>query len=193
MLLIGIAGPRLHPPSALVAFGGWPASADRLTVALVIATPAIVSYASSLAGRPVAVVCNRDQSFDPGTLGYTLYDARGVVYPAIYLPASTCRRLNELAGPARPKLVDRRSGRVLGAVVRRSVDLPDGSAVDTLIHETTHILEQSTNEARVECDSYRNRWSALKLFRLAAKQASGIMRGMTAAHLASPASYLKNC
>lgn len=158
-----------------------------------LATPAIVSYASSLAGTAVTVACDRDQSFDAGTLGYTLYDASGVVYPVIYLPASTCNRLNELAGPAALRVVDTRTGRTLASVARSNVDVADGSAVDTLIHEATHILEQSTNEARVECDSYRNRWSAVKLFRLPARISGGILRGMTAAHLASPASYLKDC
>jgi hypothetical protein len=159
----------------------------------VIATAAVIGYASSLAGTQVSVACNRDQSFDVGTLGYTLYDASGVVYPVIYLPASTCNRLNELAGPTRLKVVDTRNGRVLASVGRKEVDLPDGAAVDTLIHEATHILEQSTNEARVECDSYRNRWSAVKLFRLSTKQNGSVMRGIAAAHLASPASYLQDC
>jgi hypothetical protein len=158
-----------------------------------IASPTVVGYASQLAGRPVQVACHRDQSFEAGVLGYTLYDAEGVVYPVIYLPASTCNRLNELASPSRLLVVDTRKGRTSASVERSSADLPDGFAVDTLIHEATHIREQSTNEARVECDSYRNRWSAVKLFRLPASKDRQVMRGMTAAHLASPASYLKDC
>jgi hypothetical protein len=160
---------------------------------IVIATPAIIGYASSLAGTPVAVVCNRDQSFDKGTLGYTLYDDQGVVYPTIYLPASTCNRLNTLASPSRLVVTTTRKARALAAAPPTTADLPDGAAVDTLIHEATHIREQSTDEARVECDSYRNRWSAVKLFRLSAKENRSIMRGVTAAHLASPADYLMEC
>jgi hypothetical protein len=159
----------------------------------VLAAPAITSYASSLAGTAVTVVCNRDQSFDRGTLGYTLYDANGVVYPVIYLPASTCHRLNELAAPARLRVVGAHGGRALASVAPTAIDLSDGAAVDTLIHEATHIREQSTDEARVECDSYRNRWSAVKLFRLPAKRSRSVLRGMTAAHRASPASYLRTC
>ena len=82
---------------------------------IVIATPAIIGYASSLAGTPVTVTCNRDQSFDKGTLGYTLYDAQGVVYPTIYLPASTCNRLNKLAAPGRLVVTVARKGRTLAA------------------------------------------------------------------------------
>jgi hypothetical protein len=159
----------------------------------VLDTPAITGYASSLAGTAVTVVCNRDQSFDRGTLGYTMYDANGVVYPVIYLPASTCHRLNQLAGPERLRAVDTRRGRALAAVATKTIELSDGAAVDTLIHEATHILEQSTDEARVECDSYRNRWSAVKLFRLSAHKSRSVLRGMTAAHLASPESYLRDC
>jgi hypothetical protein len=159
----------------------------------VIATPAIVGYASTLAGTAISVTCDRDQSFDKGTLGYTLYDDAGTVYPVIYLPASTCNRLNTLASTRRIAVTDTRKSRTLASSARTAVDLPNGSAVDTLIHEATHIREQSTNEARVECDSYRNRWSAVKLFHLSAREDRSVMRGITAAHLASPVSYLKDC
>jgi hypothetical protein len=161
---------------------------------VVIATPAITSYASSLAGRPVTVRCNRDQSFTNGLLGYTLYDPTGYVYPVIYLPASTCNRLNMLAWPSALRVIDGRQRRAVASVAAAGGnDLPDGAAVDTLIHEATHIREQSTDEARVECDSYRNRWSAVKLFHLSAARNRAILRGMRAAHEASPASYLADC
>ena len=159
-----------------------------------IATPAIISYASSLAGTPVTVTCNRDQSFDKGTLGYTLYDAQGVVYPTIYLPASTCNRLNKLAAPGRLVVTVARKGRTLAATTAAATDLPDGAAVDTLIHEATHIREQSTDEARVECDSYRNRWSAVKLFRpVARKRIAASCAESPPSHLASAADYLTDC
>jgi hypothetical protein len=156
-----------------------------------LASPAITSYASTLAGRPVTVQCNRVQSFAPGELGYTLYDpATKVVYPTIYLPSTMCNRLNTLADPSRLVVVDTR--RSQGAA-RDGVDVANGTAVDTLIHEATHIREQSTDESRVECDSYRNRWSAVKLFRLSARMDAAVMRGITAAHEASPPSYLRDC
>lgn len=159
-----------------------------------IPVAAVTSYASDLAGRPVTIACNRDQSFKDDVLGYTLFDAdTGYVYPVIYLPASTCKRLNALAAPHRLLVADTRKGRTAASSARSTVDLPDGSAVDTLIHEATHILEQSTDEARVECDSYRNRWSAVKLFHLSAAEDSRIMRGMSAAHFQSPADYLTDC
>jgi hypothetical protein len=158
-----------------------------------IATPAVTSYASTLAGRAVSVACHRDQSFAPGLLGYTLYDASGYVYPVIYLPASTCNRLNTLASPGRLFVLDRRTPRTAATKEAARADLPDGAAVDTLIHEATHIREQATDEARVECDSYRNRWSAVALFHLPARMDRAIMRGITAAHESSPASYLKDC
>jgi hypothetical protein len=160
----------------------------------VIPAAAVTSYASSLAGQPVTIACNRDQSFKDDVLGYTLFDAdTGYVYPVIYLPASTCKRLNDLAAPRRLLVADTRKGRAVAASARSAVDLPDGSAVDTLIHEATHILEQSTDEARVECDSYRNRWSAVKLFHLSATEDGQIMRGMSVAHFQSPADYLTDC
>jgi hypothetical protein len=158
----------------------------------VIPVAAVTSYASQLAGRPVTIACNRDQSFKDDVLGYTLFDDSGYVYPVIYLPASTCKRLNDLASPRRLLVADTRKGRT-AAGARSAADLPDGSAVDTLIHEATHILEQSTDEARVECDSYRNRWSAVKLFHLSATEDSRIMRGITVAHLQSPPDYLTDC
>jgi hypothetical protein len=160
----------------------------------VIASPAIVSYASTLAGRPVAVQCNRVQSFARGELGYTLYDpSSGTVFPVIYLPSTMCNRLNALAGAQRLAVVDTRTSHSIAQAAAASVDLSDGTAVDTLIHEATHILEQSTDESRVECDSYRNRWSAVKLFHLSSRMDAAIMRGITAAHESSPRSYLKDC
>ena len=159
-----------------------------------LASPAIVSYASTLAGRPVTVQCNRVQSFAPGELGYTLYDpSTKSVYPVIYLPSTMCNRLDTLADPSRLVLVDTRASHRTAQGAAAEVDVSDGTAVDTLIHEATHIREQSTDESRVECDSYRNRWSAVKLFRLSARMDARIMRGITAAHEASPASYLRDC
>jgi hypothetical protein len=178
---------RVIPRSPASGLGSWHGLLDSRRV---IASPAIVAYASSLAGRAVTVQCNRDQSFDSGELGYTLYDSSGTVYPVIYLPATMCKRLNTLAGPQR--LVARR-GRTAAQRAAAKIDVPDGTAVDTLIHEATHILEQSTNEARVECDSYRNRWSAVRLFGLSSAMDAAVMRGITVAHLASPASYLRDC
>ena len=156
-----------------------------------IATPAVVSYASQLSGQTVTVVCNRDQSFDTGELGYTLYE-NGVVYPTIYLPASTCNRLNNLTA-SNLRIVDKRKTRLVQSAAASAVDLPDGSAVDTLVHEATHILEQSTDEARVECDSYRNRAKALSLFGLSSRQHAKVMRGIVATHENSDPSYLTIC
>jgi hypothetical protein len=156
-----------------------------------IASPAIVSAASTLAGRPVSVTCNRDQSFTAGELGYTLAEG-GVVYPTIYLPASTCNRLNTLIAP-QLVVVDKRPSKVIESAAALAIDLPDGSAVDTLIHEATHILEQSTDEARVECDSYTNRAAALNLFPLSAKMKARVMRGVIATHENSDPSYLTIC
>jgi hypothetical protein len=138
----------------------------------------------------VTVQCDRDQSFDAGQLGYTLAE-NGVVYPTIYLPASTCNRLNNLANPL--VVVDKRPSKVIESAAALAIDLPDGSAVDTLIHEATHILEQSTDEARVECDSYTNRAAALDLFPLSAKMKARVMRGVIATHENSDPSYLTIC
>jgi hypothetical protein len=156
----------------------------------VIPVAAVTDYASQLAGRPVTIACHRDQSFAKDLLGYTLYDDTGYVYPVIYLPASTCNRLNKLASPHRLLVADTRTKR---AVAAKTTDIRDGSAVATLIHEATHILEQSTDEAHVECDAYRNRWSALKLFDLPAAKNKGILRGMILAHEQSPPEYLADC
>jgi hypothetical protein len=159
-----------------------------------LASPAITSYASTLAGRPVTVQCNRVQSFAPGELGYTLYDpATKAVYPTIYLPSTMCNRLNTLADPSRLVVVDTRRPHGAAQSAAAQVDTANGTAVDTLIHEATHIREQSTDESRVECDSYRNRWSAVKLFHLSARMDAAVMRGITAAHEASPPSYLRDC
>ena len=75
-----------------------------------IPVAAVTSYASQLAGRPVTIACHRDQSFKDDVLGYTLFDDSGYVYPVIYLPASTCNRLNKLASPHRYLVADTRKG-----------------------------------------------------------------------------------
>jgi hypothetical protein len=158
----------------------------------VIAAPAVVSIASQLAGRPVTVTCNQDSSFAAGELGYTLAQ-NGVVYPVIYLPASTCNRLNLLAA-GKLAVVDRRaSKRVVVSAAAAAIDLPSGSAADTLIHEATHILEQSTDEARVECDSYAHRAQVLDLFHLTGKTRSRVQKGIEATHWNSDPSYLTVC
>jgi hypothetical protein len=158
----------------------------------VIATPAVISVASQLAGRPVTVACNRDSSFETGELGYTLAE-HGVVAPAIYLPASTCNRLNLMAA-GRIVVVDRRPSRkATASAAAAAIDLPDGSAADTLIHEATHILEQSTDEARVECDSYTNRRLVLDAFRLTGRVRSRVERGIEVTHWGSDPSYLTIC
>jgi hypothetical protein len=158
----------------------------------VIATPAVVTIASLLAGRPVTVTCNRDTSFDPGELGYTL-SGNGMVYPVIYLPASTCNRLDLLAG-GRVAVVDRRAPKRMGVSAgAASIDLPDGSAADTLIHEATHIREQSTDEARVECDSYTNRARVLDAFALTGKLRARVEKGIESTHRSSDPSYLTVC
>lgn len=68
-----------------------------------------------------------------------------------------------------------------------------GNAVHLLLHEATHIRDDSTDEARVECDTSKNAWSAVKLFHLAAWQDRQILRGMAVAHLDSVPSYLRDC
>src|ERR1700712_5850844 len=157
-----------------------------------LATPAVVSAASTLAGRPTTVTCNRDQSFDAGELGYTLAED-GVVYPTIYLPASTCNRLNNLANPQLVVVDKRPASKVIVSAAALAIDLPDGSSVDTLRHEATHILEQSTDEARVECDSFQHRDAAVDLFPLSPKQRARVMRGVVATHQNSDPSYLTIC
>jgi hypothetical protein len=89
-------------------------------------------------------------------------------------------------------VVDKRKGVVVSAAAA-AIDLPDGSAADTLIHEATHILEQSTYEARVECDSYTNRAQVLDLFHLTGKTRSRVEKGIEATHWNSDPSYLTIC
>jgi hypothetical protein len=159
----------------------------------VIASPAVITIASTLANRVVTVACSRDSSFGQGELGYTLADANGVVYPTIHLPASTCNRLNLLAS-GRVALVDKRaSRRPMVSAAAAAIDLPDGAAADTLIHEATHIAEQSTDEARVECDSYRDRARVLDAFTLTGKQRARVERGIEITHRNSDPSYLTIC
>jgi hypothetical protein len=158
----------------------------------VFASPAVVAIAAQLAGQPVGVACRKDSSFGQGELGYTLADG-GVVYPVIYLPASTCSRLNLLAA-GHVALVDRRAGkRVVVSAAAEAIDLPDGSAADTLLHEATHIREQSTDEARVECDAYVERARVLDAFALTGRLRTRVEMGVAAAHRGSDPAYLTIC
>jgi hypothetical protein len=168
------------------------ADAARARPRHVIAAPAVVSIASQLAGRSVTVACNRDSSFAADELGYTLAE-NGTVYPVIHLPASTCSRLNRMAAGG-ISVVDRRARkRMTVSAAAAAIDLPDGSAAGTLIHEATHILEQSTDEARVECDSYTNRVQVLDAFRLTGKVRMRVEKGIEATHWTSDPSYLAIC
>ena len=53
--------------------------------------------------------------------------------------------------------------------------------------------EQSTDEARVECDSFQHRDAAVDLFPLSPKQKARVMRGVIATHQNSDPSYLTIC
>lgn len=156
-------------------------------------TAPVVAIASQLAGERVSVSCERNQSFNTEDRAYTLWtDSDGTVIfdPVIHLAAGTCDALNRLVV---------RDGRPHAAVKGlatnggTTVDIPDAGAVHLLLHEALHIRESSTDEARVECDTSLNAWSALRLFKLPAWRDRQILRGMRLAHLASDASYLGDC
>jgi len=80
-----------------------------------------------------------------------------------------------------------------GRHVVHAQQVVDVLALIRVIDAVEQALDAGSDEARVECDSYRNRWSAVKLFHLSATEDSRIMRGMKVAHLESPPEYLKDC
>lgn len=155
--------------------------------------PPVVAIASQLAGTPVTISCERNARFSDASRAYTLWESEDgtiVFDPVIHLAAGTCNELNRLVVRDGRRHVAREQ--ILtdsGAVV----DLAGGGAIHLLLHEALHIREESTDESRVECDTNRNAWSAVALFRLAAWRDRQILRGMRVAHLESASSYLAVC
>ena len=46
-----------------------------------------------------------------------------------------------------------------------ATDARDGVAFETFLHEMLHARLRNGNESVVECDTYKNRWAAIRLFR----------------------------
>lgn len=157
-------------------------------------TPPVVAIASTLAGEPVTVSCEKDARFSTLLRAYTLYvrsDDGAVVFdPVIHLAASTCNALNRLVVRDGRQHVARQQIITNGGAI---TDVEDGGAVHLLLHEALHLRLESADEALVEHETQLNRWSALKLFKLAAWRDHQILRGMTLWHCASsrtPVDYL---
>jgi hypothetical protein len=176
----------------------------------VIAPPALNQYATLLAGKPVTVACQRDQSFDAGLRGYTLWYGDDPANPSyvqvIYLPYSTCQRLIAIITPPHVSGNRKRPVTRIGSIVSPGEPNPmaaeginvesDGYALETILHESTHLRENSTDEARVECDTHLNAWQAVKPLGLPAWRAQATLDAMTEAHdtsEVSPINYLADC
>lgn len=171
-----------------------------------IAPPALNAYATLLTGHPVTVACQRDQSFTDDTRGYTV-TINGEFLQVIYLPTSTCNRLIALIPtpqrvPAKHKRLSTRIGTIVsvGKVDQASADglnvEADGFALETILHESTHLRENSLDEARVECDTHLNAWQAVRPLGLPAWRAAETLQAMTDAHDTSevaPVNYLADC
>lgn len=149
-------------------------------------------YASQLAGEPVTIACERDSRFQDGAGEYVYYDGDTLTFDSvIHLPRKTCNALYRLVSRDSRRLPTSAAGLVTNGGA--PVDLPDGRAVHVLLHGATHIRESSSDEGRVECDTYRNGWQAVRLFGFPASEARQILRGMTVAHRESRADYLTVC
>jgi hypothetical protein len=177
-----------------------------------IAPPALVAFESTLAGHPVAVQCLRNQSFDPGEGGYTLWhqdvetysdgtivDSPVVFDQVVYLPTASCTRLVVLLSGRAPALARRVYGTIVSPGNPDGLDeqlLADGRALHDALHEALHLGENSNDEARVECDTELNRWQAVKLLHVAAERTRLLLASMTLRHRDSqrgPVDYLADC
>lgn len=175
-----------------------------------IAPPVLNQYATLLTGHPVTVACIGDHSLPQGDLGMTYWYGDDPANPSfvqvIYLPTSTCKRIIAIITPPHGSPAARRLSSRIGTIVspgtpdRASVDgvdvEADGRALETILHEATHLRENSTDEARVECDTHLNAWQAVKPLGLPAWRASSTLQAMTAAHEeseVSPIDYLAVC
>jgi hypothetical protein len=148
-------------------------------------------YASALAGESVTVDCRSQWVRGGDVLGYVEFDAAtGRFIPTIHLPARACKRLETLGVRVVTRSSEAEESISAGGPI---MDYPDGEAVLALEHEALHILTNSRDESYVECLAYRNRWSVVRLFKLAAWKARTILWGMKATHLETPSSYRRDC
>lgn len=75
-----------------------------------------------------------------------------------------------------------------------AADKLDGMAMSTFLHEMLHIKLRSSNESLVECTTYQNRWSVIKLFRPLARWVQlQIYWGMKLDHEDSAPNYRELC
>lgn len=115
----------------------------------------IDAIASQFTGKATTVQCLPDSSPDwqDGTAGYVLL-ANGQTVPIVYLPKSTCNRLEHL-------------------------DTGNEIIVDDMLvftHELYHV-EGWQNECDTEKLALQNEWQVLKLFKLAKWRAQAILGG----------------
>lgn len=154
--------------------------------------------ASILAGTPVTIVCSvRGYINDSGTPlegatveGYVKF-VGGVPEPIIHLRPANCRHLLNLGAAASRTAY---SGLPDDKGFGPEADDADGTALATLQHEAFHIKLDSTDEGYVECQNYKNRWAALKVFRPMKRWIQQqIYWGMKLDHLNSLPEYQEVC
>lgn len=164
--------------------------------------PVVQAAASIIAGTPVTIVCE-DFSRGPAAaavgadgsvLGFVLPDPAGGIAPVIHLPQRTCSTLRHLdrmrPGTARVSETFRPGGSVMLSA--------EGSALETLAHEATHIRLESTDEAAVECWNFDHRRATLAAFARAdvhftRKVTDELLLGMRWLHLHLWPQYRDRC
>lgn len=126
----------------------------------------IATYASQLAGRPVAIVCEPPNA-SPQFSGWVYFSDETTPIPVIHLRAGICVRLEQ--SQTSPALI------------------PDDFLV--LAHEAEHIALASLDECRVERTALQNIWQLVRQFKLAAWRAQVILTGVVDDDAAMPSAY----
>jgi hypothetical protein len=152
----------------------------------VIALAQLDSIASTIAGKPTTIVCRDFRDVPVSVRGYVLPDASGHITPTIYLPRSTCWRLEHLDAPRNPHPLSVQVYRIGGP----EMDVADAGALATLTHECTHVRLDSTDELRVETAAFGERRRVLSLFPLTSRFRRALAVGWLWWHLHLPNAYV---
>jgi hypothetical protein len=130
----------------------------------VIPLATVAQYASVVAGRPVAIVC--EQPWSSPYDGWVTF-INGQPVPVIHLKSDLCALLTH---------ADSNPWVSPGAFL-------------VLIHEAEHINLSSTDECYVEKVALANIWTLVRLFKLAAWRTNAILQGAAGADSMMPGIY----
>jgi hypothetical protein len=160
--------------------------------------------ASIMAGTPVTIACqtaaemklavNESPDSKTTTWGYVLTDPdTGKFLPVIFLRKQLCRDLYNLGSHTYFNSWDTTNPNDEGYGPKASEE--DGKALSVLLHEAIHQRSgPQATEAYVECQTYRNRWAAIKQFRpMKTWKQLRIFWGMKIMHDDTPDEYREIC